>query len=416
MARKSTGSIVEKQTRRGLSYGIRFRALGTRQYVHVGYADDGVGRPDAERELVYALEQVRRGDWRAPAAAAAPERTVPTFHEAATDWLGAKRIDGGHRGLGLSTSAEASLCWQLEVHLLPTFAHRRLDEIGVEDVDRWRRAKGREGRIAPGSINKCLRTLAAILETAVEYGLISSNPANGRRRRLPVGTPHRTSLARASHIEALLTAASELDLEGRAAPYRRPLLATLVFAGLRIDECLRLRWHDVDLGRGVLQVRGTKTAAAARGVQILPALRDELGSWAAAAGDRRDDALVFGTRTGAKHSPSNVRRRVLAPAVARANERLAANSKSELPRGLTPHSLRRTFASLLYALGEPPPFVMAQMGHRDPGLALAIYAKEMERRDGEPQRLRELVEGSDWAPTGTSKPIVESGAPEAIGA
>jgi hypothetical protein len=36
---------------------------------------------------------------------------------------------------------------------------------------------------------------------------------------------------------------------------------------------------------------------------------------------------------------------------------------------------------------------MAQMGHTSPNLALAIYAREMDRRDGEPERLRALVEG-----------------------
>ena len=68
---------------------------------------------------------------------------------------------------------------------------------------------------------------------------------------------------------------------------------------------------------------------------------------------------------------------------------------------LTPHSLRRTFASLLSSLGEAPPYVMRQMGHTSPNLALAVYAREMDRRDGEPERLRALVEGREWAPSGT---------------
>ena len=43
--------------------------------------------------------------------------------------------------------------------------------------------------------------------------------------------------------------------------------------------------------------------------------------------------------------------------------------------GLTNHSLRRTFASLLYHEGRSPRYVMKQMGHTDPALALAIYAE-----------------------------------------
>jgi integrase len=49
---------------------------------------------------------------------------------------------------------------------------------------------------------------------------------------------------------------------------------------------------------------------------------------------------------------------VLAAAVKRANDNLAEAKLAPLP-ALTPHSLRRTFCSLLYALGESPPVVMA---------------------------------------------------------
>jgi hypothetical protein len=42
------------------------------------------------------------------------------------------------------------------------------------------------------------------------------------------------------------------------------------------------------------------------------------------------------------------------------------------------------------------------MGHTTPALTLAIYAREMDRRDGEPERLKALVEGLDWAPLGTT--------------
>jgi hypothetical protein len=38
---------------------------------------------------------------------------------------------------------------------------------------------------------------------------------------------------------------------------------------------------------------------------------------------------------------------------------------------------------------------MAQMGHTTPNLTLAIYAKVMDRRDGEPERLRALVRGDE---------------------
>jgi hypothetical protein len=103
--------------------------------------------------------------------------------------------------------------------------------------------------------------------------------------------------------------------------------------------------------------------------------------------------LVFGTSKGRESGASNIRRRILAPAVEVANKRLLADGADPLPEHLTPHSLRRTVASLLFAIGEPPPYVMAQMGHTTPNLTLAIYARQMNRRDGEPVCLKALVEG-----------------------
>jgi hypothetical protein len=72
---------------------------------------------------------------------------------------------------------------------------------------------------------------------------------------------------------------------------------------------------------------------------------------------------------------------------------------------MTEESTTRTYASLLFAVGGSPPYVMAQMGHTTANLTLAIYARQMDRRDGEPQRLRALVEGRDWVTTGSTDPI-----------
>lgn len=428
MPRASTGSVVEKPTRRGTSYGLRFRALGKRQFVHLGYTSEGWTRARGEQELANVLADVRRGIWLPPpdpAAAAMSAREVPTFHEFASEWFEAQKLEGGRNGDGLTAAGAADLEWRITHHLLPSFAGKRLDAITVEDVDRYRRAKVKEAEqrraaIAAGkpkhdhdgrvlrplgttSINKTLGTLAAILEVAVEYELVPRNVAKGRRRRLPAAAPRRTWIDRADHIAALLDAASELDADARAnRGQRRALLSTLVFAGLRIGEALALRWRDVDLARGTITVRAAKTTAGIRQVTILPALRDELTTYRAGLVEAPATAFVFATSTGNAHGATNVRRRVLATAVELANERLEAADAELLPSQLTPHSLRRTFASLLFAIGEPPPWVMRQMGHTTPTLTLTIYAREMDRRDGEPERLRALVEGLDWAPAGTS--------------
>jgi integrase len=399
MSRQSTGGIVVRQTSQGPSYHVRFRVGGKRQSVYVGRSADGTTRADAERVLGYELEKVKRGEWAPPVVQEL--RKVPSFGEAASRWLAAREIEGGRNGKGLGPASVADLQWRLG-HLLSEFAATPLDRIDVAAVDSYRRRLARQGKLGSRSINRTLEALASVIEEALEQGVIvGRNPALGKRRRLPVGRPRRTYIDRAEQIEALLDAAGELDRE-RAGCYRRALLSVLVLGGLRIGELLDLRWADVHLGSGRLHVRGGKTDAAERSVNLLPLLRDELAVLAADRPSEDPDAYVFATATGRPHSSSNVRSRMLLPAVQKANEALAKRNAEPLSDGLTPHSLRRTFASVLYALGETPPYVMAQMGHTSPNLALAIYAKAMDRRDGEPERLAALIGRPLRATTGNA--------------
>jgi integrase len=406
MPRPATGQIIVDKRRRSPTYGLRFRAYGKRQYVALGAADEGWTRAKAQTELDNTLADVRRGIWQPPVAEVvqAP-REIPSFHSFASDWFERQKVEGGRSGKGLAPKGREDLEWRLSNHLLPVFASRRLNQITVQDVDHYRLAKVREGKLGATSINKTLMTLAAILEDAVEYELIDRNPARGRRRRLPAAPPRRSWLDRADHISALLDAAGELDAKARVQKgQRRALLATLTFAGLRIGEALSLRWRDVDLARGTITIRAAKSDAGVRTVNILPILRDALGSYRARL-NTMPDKLVFGTTSGERQGATNVRRRVLAPAVEKANKQLTADEVEALPDRLTPHSLRRTFASLLFALGETPPYVMAQMGHTTPNLTLAIYARQMDRRDGEPERLKALVEGHEWTQEVSNQPV-----------
>jgi integrase len=149
---------------------------------------------------------------------------------------------------------------------------------------------------------------------------------------------------------------------------------------VRIGEALALRWGDVDLAGGRMGIRESKTDAGVRTVDLLPVLREELATLKASARWSDPDDYVFPTETGKRQNPSNVRNRVLAGSVRRANERLTECDLAPLPDGLTPHSLRRTFISLLLAIGEDVPYVMGQVGHSDPKVTLSIHPGDVPRR------------------------------------
>ena len=246
--------------------------------------------------------------------------------------------------------------------------------------------------------------------------LIEHNPAKDKDLRVKEREPARSYLSAAGQIAALLDAAGELDrgaASDRRHIERRAMLATLTFAGLRINELCALRWRDVDLAGGWLHTGSKTDAGRDRVVKIRGALRDELLTLRAGRGSIDQDAYVFATRSRRAHERLTTSALACSRAtVKRANENLERAGLPPLPDKLTPHSLRRTFCSLLYALGKDPGTVMDEMGHTDPALALRVYRQSMRRGEDEKAQMRALVEGGVWANMGERSEVKASEAIE----
>lgn len=390
MPRKASGSVLEPKD--GRAWAIRFRAYGKRRYVALGTSDEGWTREKAERKLGHVLADVDRGIWKpeVPQPDQGPA-TEPTFHEFASEWFEGVAYE-------LRERTRIDYQWRLSNHLLPYFAKHRLSAITVEEVDRYRREKVRESKavvaarqrqlalpenerkrlvrpLSNGSINKTIRLLAVVLEQAVEYGYLDRKPAKGRKRLLKEDKPTRSYL-QPDQVAALLSAAGKIDADAREGDTRRrrPLLATLTLAGLRISEALDLRWRDVNLDARRLRVAAAKTDAGVREVDLTPALQELLADYWSRSPYTQPGDLVFPTSAGKRDNPSNVRNRFLDSAAKLANADLRAAGREPMP-DVTPHSLRRTFISLLLAAGADVPYVMAQAGHTDPKMTLGLYAK-----------------------------------------
>jgi integrase len=425
--RAPKGAVVKNPVKGGFAYALRFTAYGERRYVSLGRPEGGWTEHKAEEELRRILAEVRDGMWKPWQPQEEPEQPEEelTFHEFASEWFEATKSEWRE-------ATRLDYEWQLQVHVLPFFKDHGLSQITVAEVDRYRESKLADNRaieaaaakgkprmrtytdkrsgnrykrperpLSPASINKTVTRLGQILEVAVERELIERNPVrvNPRNRKVKTTRPGRTYLDRAEQIEALLDAAGKMDREaksnGRLA--RRALLSALTFAGLRISEALKLRWREVDLAGGRLRVRESKTSAGVRYVDLLPVLHDELTTLKA---NRTPEsgALVFPSAVGTAQDRNRTRNRILNPAIEHANEQLIAEGSAPLPDGLTQHGLRRTFCSLLVALGRDPAYVMRQMGHTDPTVTLGIYAHVMQAREEDRARLRALVGADDTTP------------------
>jgi len=152
MGKKATGQLYENRTRRGVTYGLRFRTRsGERAYETLGRSWEGMSRTDADRAAEDLLARVRLGIYRTRAERSreraereAARDEVPRFGPFAEDWYSRRCDLGGKSGNGLSASGRADLRNQLDRHLLPWFAGFRLDEIDVEEVERYAAAKRRD--------------------------------------------------------------------------------------------------------------------------------------------------------------------------------------------------------------------------------------------------------------------------------
>jgi integrase len=406
------GQVIERNGR----FAIRYYCGGKRVLHTLGVKT----REQAEEKLDYRLKQIENGDWKEPEKSQPKAEIDPqqetTFHKFASEWYSAREAER------LAPRTLEDFRWALSNHLLPFFKDHRLDQITPAEVDRYKNGKAaertridaereraaRKGErylergLSHRSINHTLGVLAGVLEQAVDYGVVTTNAATGKRRRLKAERPRRL-WAGPEQLMALLEAAEKPRklLGGRG----RPLLATLAGAGLRIDEALSLQRQHVNTAKGTLTIVRSKTDAGVRVVDIPPALRDELATYLDESVPKEPTALVFGTSTGGKENPSNVRQRLFVNAIEEANKRLAKLGIEPLG-DVRPHGLRRTYASLRTACGDDPVFVSQQIGHEDVRFTLNVYAQSVKRRErmtkAERHEYDRAVEWAQWAQLGTS--------------
>lgn len=218
--------------------------------------------------------------------------------------------------------------------------------------------------MSPGTVRVTRSTLAAALRRAEAWGRIDRDPmplvARVRARQPdPVVVP--------TEGQVRLILAAETDSLWRS------MLVVLVGTGMRVGECLSLRWSDVQLDDGVITVgrtvtldeRGrkvvgdtTKTRRARRVtigddvVAVLRAWRTELGE--AGLWRIKPQALVW-------ESTYRPGRPFGAPAL---RQHLAdAVKTAKADPAITPKSLRHFHASALMAAGVPPQQVADRLGH-----------------------------------------------------
>ena len=164
------------------------------------------------------------------------------------------------------------------------------------------------------------------------------------------------------------------------------LYVLALHTGMRQGELLALRWRDVDLARGTLQVRATlqrtkedgytltapKTKHSQRRIKLGTAAVEALSAHRARQAEERlalgaiwdgTHDLVFPNTLGKPMDGIHLLRREFLPLLERAG----------LPR-IRFHDLRHTAATLLLGRGVNPKIVSEMLGHASISITLDIYS------------------------------------------
>jgi integrase/recombinase XerD len=224
--------------------------------------------------------------------------------------------------------------------------------IGADDVRAHLAALADHG-LSPRSQARALAAVRSYLKwVAREHRLATDAAADVRIRRPPGRLPHALGHA---DVTRLVT----VTIPGGRRPQRdRALLELLYASGLRVSEAVALEVHNVNLEAGYATVlgKGGKERVVPLGQHAREAIIEYLGGERPRLLRGRASAVLFVRAGGRPLSRQTVWKLV------RARARAAA-----VACGVSPHTLRHTFATHLLGGGADLRVVQALLGHADIG-------------------------------------------------
>jgi integrase len=301
----------------------------------------------------------------------------------------------------------------LTLHIEPFLGNVKLSDLSTPMVREFedKLSADKTNLRSPDLVKKVRGSLGAILADAQERGLVARNVVrelrSGRRRgkerradrrqkgKLKVGV----DIPAPDEIKAIIEAAG-----GRW----RPFVLTAIFTGLRASELRGLRWADVDLKKGELnvtqradayqQIGAPKSEAGHRTVPLTPKLVRVLTEWKLAC-PKGDAGLVFPNTDGKIEWHANIINRAWIPLQLSAGVSVQVkDSNGKLVRdedgkpvlqakytGL--HSLRHFYASWCInretdgGLELPAKVVQERLGHSSITVTLDTYGHLFPRGD-----------------------------------
>jgi integrase len=342
----------------------RVRRLPSGRYQARYAGPDGVDRPapqtfatktDANVWLTMTEAEIRRGDWINPDAG-----TVLLTAFAAT-WIAERPA--------IRPSTVRLYDYLLRTHIAPHFAATTLDKITLARVRTWRKALLDSG-VSELLAAKAYRLLRAVLNTAVDDGLIRANPCRvkGAAKETSPERPVLTVAQVYAVAKAIGDDYAALVLLATFASLRWAELAALTKEDIDTDACTVRVTRQIEYPRGGGHTFGPPKSRAGRRVVsfpdlIAPELRKHLDAL------ESPTALAFTSPEGQPLRHSNFYRRDWMPAL-----------KAVGLSGVHLHDLRHTGNQFSADAGANIRELMVRMGHDSTRAALIYLHSSAERQ------------------------------------
>lgn len=299
-------------------------------------------------------------------------------------------------------------------HIRELFGDVPLAELRSDDIRRAYAKARKSGRFKETEIRRIHVKLKQILNDAVDNDLISRNPCRG------IILPKRTVEARQALSAEMATRFNSCLMDEPLSSY---VICTmlLLHCGLRKGEALGLSWEDYDSESRTLHIRKQytndkklrppKSKMSRRVISVSAVVAERLDQWKTLQREKLEQYALGQVETtpianGVKVVGSDDGKRVVLTRVEGHNysrwfrdfcvdngfgEYEVVTSEFERNgklhkrgrgyRGLVPHALRHTQATLLIGEGSDVKTVQARLGHASPSTTLAIYAHAIDAND-----------------------------------
>lgn len=313
---------------------------------------------------------------------------------------------------GLKGNTYQNYCYMYRTFVGPEIGRFRITTLKRSDIKAFYNSLVDEKNLKIATVDNIHTVLHQVLAVAVEDGYMRMNISDNLLKELKqahnMGKSHRKALT-VPEQELFLEFLSREDI-----PYRhwRPIFSIMANTGMRVREITGLRWEDIDLDNGMIEVNHTlvyynhaengchfsihtpKTNAGRRVIPMLEDVRKAFleekqyqefnGLKCNAAVDGYTD-FIFINRFGNLQHQGTLNK-ALRRIIRDCNDmQLSKNEKNPvlLPR-FSCHSLRHTFTTRLVEAGVNLKVIQDTLGHKDFSTTMDIYTdvtKELKQRE-----------------------------------